>query len=451
MNKEIIKAILNANGKPFLIGGAVRDYILNQPSKDWDIEVFNINTENLIDILSKFGKVDTVGKSFGIIKLHTKHDQYDFSLPRRENKQGQGHKGFIVNPDPNMIPEEAASRRDFTINAMMLNLENNTILDPFNGQIDLKNNLLKHTSTAFAEDPLRVLRGMQFAGRFNLTIHTETAILMNSLIHEYHTISIERIWTEWDKVFTKANFPSQSLKLLQKSGWITLYSPINNLVGCPQNPIHHPEGDVFIHTCHVMDTAAKIANRNQLNEKERRVLLLTALTHDFGKPSTTTHEPDGIKAIGHEAASVPLAHEFMRNIGTPQEYIDLVLPLVENHMQRNKEINNRFVRRLANKIAPATIQQLALVIEADMNGRPPKTYEVPQYLTDMVDIANELQIINNKPKPIIMGKHLIERGMKPGPEFKPILDDAFEAQMNGDFDNEITGVIWLENKLVSKK
>lgn len=222
--ENIAKEIQLAGGTAFFVGGCVRDEFFNRESKDIDIEVFGITSEKLLEVLKQFGKVDEVGVSFGVIKLTVGDLDFDFSLPRREVKTGVGHTGFKVVPDPTMTPRQAALRRDFTMNALMRNMHTGELLDFFGGLQDIQKRILRHTSDKFAEDPLRVLRGMQFAARFGMTMAEETIELCKTLKREFHTISKERLFVEFHKLFTKGVKPSLGLDILIKTGWAKLFN-----------------------------------------------------------------------------------------------------------------------------------------------------------------------------------------------------------------------------------
>ena len=241
----IAQKIQEAGGKAFLVGGCVRDAIFGVQSKDIDVEVFNIQKEPLLAILKLFGKVDNVGESFEVIKLTTETQDFDFSFPRREMKVGLGHKGFQTEADPFMEPKEAAKRRDFTINALMLDIATLEIFDFFGGLEDLRKRVLKHTSEAFAEDPLRVLRAMQFASRFNMDLHPETIELCKKLKSEFSTISKERIWTEFEKMFSKGVLPSKGIKVLFETKWADCFEAIHETFVDKSDPIF--ELDIAFH------------------------------------------------------------------------------------------------------------------------------------------------------------------------------------------------------------
>ena len=212
--KKIIQAISEAGGVAYEVGGCVRDQLLGLSNKDLVIEVFHLDAAQLSKILSRFGRVNEVGVSFGVIKLRTAYgDDVDFTLPRRESKIGRGHRGFQVQVDHTLSVADAALRRDFTMNAIYRNLHDQTLIDPHGGIKDLEQRVLRATSEHFAEDPLRVLRGMQFASRFDATMSSETIEMCRSLSHEYSSLALERVWNEWQKWATRGKRPSQGLKV----------------------------------------------------------------------------------------------------------------------------------------------------------------------------------------------------------------------------------------------
>ena len=183
--------------RAFLVGGCVRDWLCSMPIKDIDIEVFDIGYADLVRALSRWGRADLVGKSFGVVKLVLDGEILDFSLPRRDSKIGAGHKGFDVVVDPTLTLLEASSRRDFTINSMSWDPRTDQVIDLHGGQSDLNHRILRHTSSAFIEDPLRVLRGMQFASRLNLIPAQETVELCRRIRDSYHELPKDRIREEW--------------------------------------------------------------------------------------------------------------------------------------------------------------------------------------------------------------------------------------------------------------
>ena len=246
--------------RAYLVGGAVRDALLGLPAgRDFDIEVFGVNYEQLVQALSRWGRTDLVGRSFGVVKLNTGSDcQYDFTVPRQDSKVAPGHKGFEVEFDPAITPEEAAARRDFTINSIMYDPRAQEILDFFGGAADLRNRVLRHTSAAFAEDPLRVLRGMQFAGRFALTAAPETVEICRAMKSAFPELAVERVREEWFKWAQSSTVPSAGLRFLAATEWVDHFPEIKSMMGMPQEPEWHPEGDVFVHTCHCCDALARL-------------------------------------------------------------------------------------------------------------------------------------------------------------------------------------------------
>src|SRR5579884_4134012 len=238
--EPILQALNAAGYRPLLVGGAVRDALLGLQPKDFDIEVYGVSYDKLVSFLSGYGHVDLVGKSFGVGKLLG----YDFSIPRRESKTGTHHRDFATTFDESITPREAASRRDFTINAIAYDPIRGEILDFFDGQADLQNRILRATSPAFTEDPLRVLRGMQFACRFDLSVDPATAEMCRSIADSYGTLARERVADEFMKWAIKSEHPGRIGGYLAVTGWIVHFPEIAALSGVPQDPVWHPEGDV---------------------------------------------------------------------------------------------------------------------------------------------------------------------------------------------------------------
>jgi tRNA nucleotidyltransferase (CCA-adding enzyme) len=442
---SICEAVRAAGGTPLFVGGCVRDKIMGVTPKDYDVEVYGLAPEKLTEVLRTFGNVNTVGASFGVIKLHTPEgDWLDFSIPRRENKQGKGHKGFIVEPDPTMTPKEAASRRDFTMNSLAENPFTGEIYDFFGGVADIDNGILRPTSEAFKEDPLRVLRGMQFAARFSMLPSMYTGFYAEEMISEYKDIAIERVWGEWQKLCEKGKDISRGMMFLYHTGWINLYPELKALWGVNQDPEWHPEGDAFVHTCMVADAAVEIADRENLHGDDRSVLILAAICHDLGKANTTVFKDGRWRSPGHDVSGVPLAEKFLLSIGTPYTIIARVLPLVRWHMAHIlNSVSSKFVRKLSLSVQPATIKELLWVIESDMNGRPPLPGGLPPKAAEIGRLA-ELQGVTAKPvEKLLLGRHLMEFGLTPSPLFGKILSRAFDAQVAGEFSDVEGAKKWL--------
>jgi len=441
--------------RPRLAGGCVRDSLLGLTPKDYDIEVQGIGFDKLHATLAPFGATDIVGRSFGVIKLRLGSGDYDFSLPRRESKTGSGHRGFAVTPDPTLSDADAAARRDFTINAITCDPFTGELFDPHGGQRDLRDRILRHTSAAFVEDPLRVLRAFQFAARFNLTLAPETAALCRSIVDTYRELPVERVWGEWDKWATQSTRPSRGLAVLEETGWLVHFPEVAALRNCPQDPEWHPEGDVFTHTQHCCDALVKLPDWLDATPARRRILMFGVLAHDFGKPATTAQsEVRGrlrLRSLGHESTGGPLADNFLRHLGAPHSIIESVRPLVVLHLAHHHgsgDFNDSHIRRLARKLHPATIDDLCAVMISDSLGRPPLTGPETLVLIEKLRTrAHQLSIRIAPPRPILLGRHLINLGHKPGPHFTAILDAAFEAQLDGAFSDEATAFIWLRNYL----
>lgn len=455
---EPLRPILDAVrriGRPRLVGGGVRDWLLGRPGTDFDIEVAGASFEDLHRVLAPFGATDVVGRSFGVIKLRRGGAEYDFSLPRRESKTGRGHRGFAVAPDPALSDAEAAARRDFTINAIACDPFTGEVIDPHGGRADLQARVLRHTSAAFADDPLRVLRGMQLAARFDLTLAPATAAICRTMSGTYAELPVERVWGEWDKWSTKAVKPSRGLAVLEETGWLQHFPEIAALLGCPQEPEWHPEGDVFRHTQHCLDALPALPAWREAGERRRRVLMFAVLAHDFGKPATTRQKLKYNRvrwtSPGHEAAGGPPAAAFLRRIGAPLDLDAPVVALVVNHLAHQHgqtTFTDASVRRLARRLAPATIDELAAVMRADSNGRPPlHTPETHRRIDELTARARDLALQDVAPRPLLFGRHLLALGLQPGPPFKALLDAAFEAQLDGAFADETGGRQWLRQHL----
>ncbi len=447
---RIVRELHAAGFRALIVGGAVRDALLGLDPKDFDIEVYGVSYDTLARILAKHGRVDLVGKSFGVVKL----DGHDFSVPRRDSKTGAHHRDFETTFDPAITLKEAASRRDFTMNAMAFDPVSRELLDFFGGQDDLQNRVLRATSNAFSEDPLRVLRGMQFACRFDLQLDPATAQMARAISDQYSTIATERIAEEFNKWALKSTAPGLIGPYLLETGWISDFPEIERLRGTPQEPEWHPEGDVWIHTMHVLNAAARIAERDHVEGDDRAVLMYAALAHDFAKPDVTAlRQRDGRlrwSSYGHEQLGVPLARRFLERIGIKNSVIDQVLPLVDEHMAHTNmkgDITPRTVRRLSTRLAPASITQLLWLVEADASGRPPKPAGLPPSAAKLRDVAASLAVHHNPPAPLILGRNVLPYfGGQPGKQIGEVTRAAYEAQLDGAFSNEAEAIGWLENR-----
>lgn len=451
-----LQTLRAAGGRPRLVGGCVRDWLLGLEAKDFDVEVFGLDYEAMGRALAPFGVTDLVGRSFGVLKVRIEGIEYDFSLPRRESKTGAGHRGFAVAPEPNLSEADAAARRDFTLNAIAYDPLENRLIDPHGGERDLRARVLRHTSEAFSEDPLRVLRAFQLAARFELALAPETATLCRSIKSAYAELPVERVWGEWDKWALKSVKPSRGLNVLKETGWLAHFPEIATLDGLPQEPEWHPEGDALVHTAHCLNALVGLPGWREGDAHTRRILSLAVLAHDFGK-ATTTHQADRRGALrwispGHEAAGGPLTETFLLRIGAPHDLVDYVRPLVMHHLAHHHHGQTNFrdttVRRLARKIEPATLEQLMVVMLSDHYGRPPLiAIDSIRRIEQLQEVAERLAIARAGPQPIVLGRHLISLGFTPGPHFKTALDAAFESQLDGAFNDEAGGLEWMRNYL----
>jgi tRNA nucleotidyltransferase (CCA-adding enzyme) len=443
----VILARCPALARAYVVGGGVRDALLGLPVKDLDVEVFGESIESLASALAPFGRVDVVGRSFGVVKLTVRAGvTHDFSLPRRDSKVGSGHRGFVSEVDPELSIEAAAARRDFTINALMYDPRRHEILDAHGGLEDLGAGILRHTSEAFPEDPLRVLRGMQFVSRFHLRPAAETVALCRSIAGTFPELARERVRDEWWKWATRSQRPSAGLYFLRDTEWVRHFPEIDALSGTPQDPEWHPEGDVFTHTAHCCDALVGLPTWREADEMSRGVWMLATLAHDFGKPSTTREEGrEGrcrIVSPGHEQAGGPIAAAFLARIGAPNEVLARVVPLVINHLAHLQAGTDRAVRRLALRLVPETLEALCVVMSADALGRPPRPAVVPHTITQLLERATALRLKREPPKPLLLGRHLLKRGMRPGKDVGRITRAAFEAQLDGEFSNLAGAFAW---------
>jgi tRNA nucleotidyltransferase (CCA-adding enzyme) len=449
---------LKATGaRGLLVGGCVRDG--GHDVKDIDIEVYGMTFDELQRHLSFYGKADIVGKSFGTIKF-TDADgcDYDFALPRSESKTGVGHKDFEVTVDSEMSPRQASARRDFTINSMLYDPLTQELFDYHGGRRDLEAGVLRATSEAFQEDALRVLRGMQLACRFGLALDSDTARMCRDMKPGYAALAKERICEEWMKWATKSKHPGLLFPYLEQAGWIDFFPEVKALLGVPQEYTWHPEGDVGTHTMLVVDEAAVIADRDGLTGDDRAVLLFAALCHDFAKPETTERkEVRGEMrwtAHGHEKAGGPHAKAFLDRIGVKAEIAEKVVPLVENHLAHasfdEPNVARRVVRRLAERLYPASIEMLVRVMEADHSGRTPLPKGVPEEALRMLALAQDNSVEARPMMPLVLGRHVLPYySGKPGVHIGVVTKAAKEAQTNGDFSTEEEARAWLSEYMSS--
>jgi len=437
---RLLAALRAAGGRPYVVGGAVRDKILGFPVKDFDVEVFGLPADRLEPVLAAHGRVDAVGQAFRVYKLSGVEGvdgALDVALPRRDSKTGPGHRGIAVEGDPALPVREAARRRDFTMNAMLLDAATGEVLDPWDGRRDLEARRLRAVDAqTFGEDPLRALRAVQFAARYELDVDETTAALCAAM--PLAELPADRVFGEIEKLLLKARRPSLGLALLKAWGMLPTVAPeLSPLEATPQDPGWHPEGDVWTHTLQVVDAAADL--RDELGDDRPRqlALMLGALCHDLGKPSTTRFEDGRIRSLGHEEAGLPPTRALLDrwNVHTllGYEVREQVLALVAHHLKPGQLYDERdrvgdgAIRRLARKCEPDLLYRVA---KADCLGRRPGVFE-PVAMEWFRARVRQLDVAVRPPEPILKGRDLVALGVAPGPEIGRILRAVYERQLDG--------------------
>ncbi|MBR4077000.1 MAG: HD domain-containing protein [Oscillospiraceae bacterium] len=421
----LAEAVHAHGGCAYFVGGFVRDKLLGIDNKDIDIEVHGITPAQLEDILHTIGEPTAFGESFGVFGL--KGCDIDIAMPRKETLRGQGHKDFDIFVDPFIGTEAAARRRDFTVNALMQNVLTGEVIDRYGGAADLRAGILRHVSDeSFPEDPLRVLRGAQFAARFDLTPAPETVRLCRTM--NLHHLPSERIEAELKKALLKAERPSVFFTVLREMQQLDIWFPeLKALIGQEQHPTYHAEGDVWNHTMMVLDEAAKLRNRVQ----QPYPFMLSALCHDFGKAVSSEAASDGaVHAYGHETAGLPLVKQFLSRITKETKVIDYVLNMTQLHMRPNIAAHNGASVKSTNKLFDEALvpRDLICLALADDRGRislkPAPSTEV--FLMERVAVYEEYLA-----RPYVMGKDLIAAGLTPGKDFSDILAYAHKLRLAG--------------------
>ena len=428
--RRVALAIREAGGRALCVGGFVRDRVLGQGSEDLDLEVFGIPEDHLRALLTTQGRVEPVGQAFPVYKL----GHIDVALPRRESKAGRGHKGFIVEGDPSMSFDEAARRRDFTINAIGWDPLTGEYLDPFGGRADLEKRLLRVVDrVTFGDDSLRVLRALQFAARFELTVDPDTADICRAI--PLDDLPAERIWGEFEKLLLKAHRPSIGFALARELGVIERILPeMVPLYDCPQDAEWHPEGDVWTHTLMVIDEAR--TRNDDLDRPRLATIMLAAICHDLGKPATTAMIDGRVRSPGHEAAGVPLAIAILDRLNVHTlDNVDVraqVLGITAEHLRPSAfykakdTVKDGAFRRLAQKV---DMELLVRFARADCHGRA-GIFDCSA-MDWFIERARSLGVEHKPPAPILLGRHLIALGVAPGPRMGEILRAVYELQLDG--------------------
>ena len=426
----IAEAVRDAGGRALIVGGWVRDRVMGRPSKDIDIEVYGVESGALRSLLARFGSINTVGESFTVYKVAG----IDVSLPRRESKVARGHRGFEVAGDPSMPPDEAARRRDFTINAIAWDPLTGAYVDPYDGRGDIAAGILRAVDPrTFPYDSLRVLRGIKFAARFEFAIEPGTREICRRI--PLDDLPSERIWGEIEKLLLQARRPSIGFALALELGVIDrLFPELKALVDCPQEPEWHPEGDVWIHTLMVIDQA-----RQRIDDLERPAqitVMLGAVCHDLGKPPTTAFVDGRIRSIDHEQAGVAPATALLDRLNIHSvDGFDVrrhVLGIVAHHLKplsffkADPRAGDGAFRRLAQKVDLELLARLAL---SDCLGR------IGSFNCSGIEWflgrARDLGVQHAPPEPLVKGRHLLALGLEPGPRVGEILRQIYERQLDG--------------------
>jgi len=435
--RALLEAIRGAGGRPYLVGGAVRDALLGSNVTEFDVEVFGLEPDRLRGVLAAGGPVNAVGEAFTVFKvsgLEGVEGAVDVSIPRKDSRIGPGHKGIAVRGDPRLSVEEASRRRDFTINALLLDPFTGDMVDPHGGRRDLEARLLRAVDAAtFGEDPLRALRAVQLAARFQLAVDPSTAHLCASM--PLAELPAERVFGEMEKLLLKAARPSIGLALLREWGMLPAVAPeLAPLADTPQDPAWHPEGDVWTHTLMAVDQAAPL--RAGLDEPRALTVMLATLCHDLGKPATTKLEDGHIRSRGHEEAGLEPTEALLDRWKVHSlEGYDVraqVLALVGNHLKPGQLYDDRdrvsdgAIRRLARKCEP---RLLYLVARADCLGR---TGDFPPVAMEwFLDRVQALDVTERPPDPLLRGRDVLALGLAPGPEVGRIVRAVYERQLDG--------------------
>ena len=428
--REIATAVRRAGGRALIVGGWVRDRVMGRESKDLDIEVYGLPSDLLRDLLQSFGRVETVGESFQVYKA----GDIDVSLPRRESKSGRGHRGFDVTGDPDMSVEDAARRRDFTINAIAWDPLTDEYLDPFDGRGDIARRLLRAVDPAtFPDDSLRVLRAVQFAARLDFALDEATRALCRRI--PLDDLPAERVWGEFEKLLL-APRPSVGFTLAMDLDVVPrLFPELQALAGCPQEPEWHPEGDVWVHTLQVIDEAR--LRIDDLPRPQQLAIMLGAVCHDFGKPATTAAIDGRIRSMDHEEQGVEPARVFLDRLNVHSiDGYDVrrqVLGMTAQHLKPGMwfkvrgEVGDGAFRRLAQKV---DLELLARLAKADCEGRRPGRFDCSA-MDWFLERARALGVEHRPPAPLLLGRHLLALGLRPGPRVGDILKAIYEQQLDG--------------------
>lgn len=424
---QIAEAVHAVGGRALLVGGCVRDALMGVPCYDIDCEVHGLAPQALRALLAQFGGIDESGEKYGIFTI--RGTGVDIALPRRETRTGPGHKDFTVALCPDLPPEKAAARRDFTVNAIMRDALTGEYVDPFGGMEDLERGVLRAMPGGqFEEDPLRVLRGAQFAARFGLSPDGETIERMRRM--PLDRLSAARVMEETKKALLKSGRPSVFFRVLEQANALEpWFHELAALRRIPQNPAYHPEGDALEHTLMVLDEAAAI--RAQMDDP--LAFMLAALCHDLGKAASMQVRGDGrIQAIGHEHTGVPLIGDMLSRLGTRKNRIAYVKNMCRLHMRVHTCYYGKARVSRTNVLFDEAInaEELAWLVVCDSRGtgKPRENADIEEaFIMERLRLYKEAAA-----GPMPDAAMLMDAGMKPGPEMKSAIAKARELVLGGE-------------------
>ena len=446
LDKDIIEKlayrVAELGGRAYMVGGAVRDEIMKRPIKDVDIEVHGISEAVLEAVLKELGKPLRFGSAFGVYSLAG--HQIDIALPRSERKSGSGHRDFEIEIDPFIGIKEAARRRDFTMNALLKDILSGEIADPYGGTEDIKNRIIRHIDDKkFGEDPLRALRAAQFRSRFGFQVAPSTISICRAL--DLRNLSAERVEMEMKKALLESRRPSEFFECLREMGQLGYwFKELEQLIGLEQNPKFHPEGDVWTHTMMVLDRAAHF----RPSASDPYAFMLLALTHDFGKITTTEFVNGAIHAYGHELQGAEIAVRFLDRVCHGSDIKKYIANMIPNHMRPNKIAEARSAIKKTNRMfddaaSPSDLIYFAIcdkpklphMLSKENKEDPSGLYiksekkrekERIDFLFDRLEIYKTMMS-----EPYVTGKDLINNGITPGDDFSLILEYAHKLRLAG--------------------
>lgn len=429
--KSIIPALAreaaSLGGRLVIVGGWVRDQLRGEPSKDLDAEIFGLSPEKIDAFLDRFDSIGRVGQHFPVWRL--KHRDIDIGYPREGALDYQA-------PDAATLVfafRKAARHRDLTLNAIGWDPLDGQLLDPWQGALDLDAKRLRAVDpTTFGRDPLRGLRVARLKAHLEAEVDSRTLELCRSL--DLSELPVERITGELRRILTHPKKPSLALEFLDQSGLLRFFPPLEPLSETPQDPVWHPEGDVFIHTMMVLDVARRIGS--DLDPESAETLQWAALCHDLGKPSTTTQEGNRIRSIGHEAAGAHITRKWLATLRVSHRISQAAEVLVAHHLAPAQFVSQgagpRAYRRLARKLAVggASVIDLERVARADHLGRTTEealtgTFPAGQ---QFLEAAEEEGVRSGPHQDIVTAKHLMSIGFLPGPMLGRALGRARDLQ-----------------------